>query len=118
MNTLTANRAARWGEGGTYHPRIDLVLHDLIVPQGRVVNHEVYGRLDSVTATQAFMEHHAFAVLPFMGPLKSLQQALTGVHVPGIPVGRPSPRGFINEMALEGDSDGYGVGFTSHFELY
>ena len=119
MNTLTANRAARWGGGAAaYHPRIDLVLHELVEPQSRVVNHEVYRRLDSMAGTRAFMEHHAFAVLDFMWLLKSLQRTLTCVSAPWVPVGHPNTRRFINEIVLEEESDRYGDGFTSHFELY
>src|SRR5215213_7804151 len=116
MNSLTVNRAARWGGAAGYHPRIDVVLHELVAPQSQVVNHDMYTRLESVAWTRAFMEHHAFAVLDFMCLLKGLQRALTCVEVPWVPAGNPATRRFINEIVLEEESDTYGNGFTSHFE--
>ncbi len=83
-----------------------------------MVNHDVYGRLDSLKWTRTFMEHHAFAVLDFMWLLKGLQRALTCVDVPWVPVGSASTRRFINEIVLEEESDSHLDGWTSHFELY
>jgi hypothetical protein len=81
--------------------------------------HPVYGELKNAAALRTFMQYHVFAVWDFMSLLKSLQQRLTCVSVPWIPVQKSSGGRLINEIVLgeETDSDGAG-GYCSHFELY
>jgi hypothetical protein len=54
-----------------------------------------------------------------MSLLKTLQQLLTCVQVPWVPVGTPNTRYLINEIVLgeESDVDEHGVRM-SHFEMY
>lgn len=111
-------RATRWGEVHNISPKIDDILAELVPYQDLIVSHQVYRRLDRVDVVRSFMQHHVFAVMDFMWLLKSLQRNLTCVDVPWVPVGRASTRRFINEIVLEEESDTYGNGYTSHFELY
>lgn len=94
-------------------------LKEAIEPMRRaVVHHPLYARLGSLDAVLAFMEHHVFAVWDFMSLLKSLQRSLTCVEVPWVPSGPTSSRRLINDIVLVEESDEFGAGFTSHFELY
>src|ERR1700716_1816065 len=84
----------------------------------QVLNHPIYSSLTSLECLQAFMEIHVFAVWDFMSLLKSLQQALTCVKVPWIPIGATGSRRLINDIVLVEESDELDHGFISHFELY
>lgn len=53
-----------------------------------------------------------------MSLLKSLQLELTCVSLPWRPQGPTSSRRLINEIVLVDDSDEFGDGYISHFELY
>lgn len=81
--------------------------------------HPLYGDLKSPAALRTFMQYHVFAVWDFMSLLKALQQRLTCVSIPWIPMQKSSGGRLINEIVLgeETDSDGQG-GHCSHFELY
>lgn len=87
--------------------------------RAKLLEHPVYGMIDSLTNLRIFMEHHVFAVWDFMSLLKSLQRSETCVEVPW----RPKPNRvlvrFINEIVLgeESDDDGIG-GYISHFDMY
>lgn len=83
-----------------------------------VISHPLYGRLDSMAAVVTFMENHVFAVWDFMSLLKTLQGRLTCVQVPWLPSGPTASRRLINDIVLVEESDEFGTGFTSHFELY
>lgn len=98
---------------------IELVQRRIADQRQRLLRHEVYERLKSIAALRCFMEHHVFAVFDFMSLLKALQQRLTSVTVPWVPVAQATGARLINEIVLgeESDADGLG-GFTSHFELY
>jgi Protein of unknown function (DUF3050) len=84
----------------------------------RVIDHELYSRLDSLNPLLTFMQHHVFAVWDFMSLLKSLQRQLTCIDVPWVPTGPTASRRLINDIVLVEESDELGGGFISHFELY
>lgn len=98
---------------------IEKLLADTAQNRNRLINHNLYTALQSIDDLRAFMEHHCFAVWDFMSLLKSLQQHLTCVSVPWLPVGKSSTRYLINEIVTgeESDVDQYG-NRMSHFELY
>jgi len=95
-------------------------LKDEIEPlRQQLISHKLYEKIRTIDNLHIFMSHHVFAVWDFMSLLKSLQQSLTCVKVPWVPVGNPNTRYLINEIVLgeESDVDEKGVR-TSHFELY
>jgi hypothetical protein len=85
----------------------------------RLIGHPVYRRIKDPAALRIFMEHHVYAVWDFMSLLKALQQSLTCVTSPWVPVGSANTRYLINEIVVgeESDVDERGLR-TSHFELY
>jgi Protein of unknown function (DUF3050) len=94
-------------------------LKDSIEPaRQKVISHPLYHQLNTLDAVTTFMEHHAFAVWDFMSLLKTLQRSLTCVQVPWVPSGPTSSRRLINDIVLVEESDEFGNGFISHFELY
>jgi hypothetical protein len=85
----------------------------------QLVNHPVYKRINSTSDLRIFMQHHVFAVWDFMSLLKALQNNLTCVKSPWLPVGSPTTRFLINEIVVGEESDIDQVGnHISHFELY
>jgi hypothetical protein len=84
----------------------------------QVLNHPIYSSLTTLDGLRTFMEIHVFAVWDFMSLLKSLQQALTCVKVPWTPTGDRTTRRLINEIVLAEESDRWGNGAISHFEMY
>jgi hypothetical protein len=85
----------------------------------QLVNHSLYKNIGSIDDLRVFMEHHVFAVWDFMSLLKSLQQKLTCVTTPWMPIGSANTRYLINEIVAGEESDVDENGDrTSHFELY
>ncbi len=85
----------------------------------QLVNHRLYANIKSHEDLKKFMEHHVFAVWDFMSLLKSLQQKLTCVTTPWMPVGDAATRFLINEIVTGEESDIDQDGNRcSHFELY
>lgn len=85
----------------------------------KLIAHPVYQMVQSPEDLRVFMEHHIYAVWDFMSLLKSLQQSLTCVAVPWVPVGTANTRYLINEIVAGEESDVDEAGNrTSHFELY
>jgi hypothetical protein len=85
----------------------------------QLLAHPVYHQIQTLTELQKFAEVHVFAVWDFMSLLKSLQQKLTCVQTPWVPVGSANTRYLINEIVLgeESDVDEFD-NRISHFELY
>jgi hypothetical protein len=85
----------------------------------QIINHEVYGLINSIDDLAVFMNHHIYAVWDFMSLLKALQQNLTCTSVPWFPVGTANTRYLINEIVTgeESDVDGEGIR-KSHYEMY
>lgn len=95
-------------------------LKDAIEPsRAKLLAHPVYHQIQTLTELQKFAEVHVFAVWDFMSLLKSLQQKLTCVQTPWVPVGSANTRYLINEIVLgeESDVDAFD-NRISHFELY
>jgi hypothetical protein len=87
--------------------------------RAKLLQHPVYHQIQTLTQLQKFAEVHVFAVWDFMSLLKSLQQKLTCVQTPWVPVGSANTRYLINEIVLgeESDVDAFD-NRISHFELY
>lgn len=84
-----------------------------------LIHHPMYKNIQELNDIKTFMEFHIFAVWDFMSLLKSLQNSLTCVSVPWVPVGSANTRFFINEIVVGEESDVDSEGNrTSHFELY
>jgi len=84
-----------------------------------LIEHPLYNRLKTIEGIQVFTASHVFAVWDFMSLLTSLQQQLTCVQTPWIPVGNANSRYLINEIVLGEESDVDANGNRiSHFELY
>lgn len=96
------------------------LLKEAIEPvRRRLIMHPVYNSIQDMDALQVFMQYHVYAVWDFMSLLKSLQQGLTCVNIPWVPVGNANTRYLINEIVTgeESDLDDQGRRI-SHFELY
>jgi hypothetical protein len=96
-----------------------LELEKITRVRDELLQHRIYGELNTPERVKVFMKHHVFAVWDFMSLLKRLQQSLTGITVPWMPNPHADYARFINEIVLgeETDEDGQG-GYISHFELY
>lgn len=99
--------------------RIQRLQQQLSPTRQALVNHPLYPAIKNLHSLQVFMQHHVFAVWDFMSLLKALQQHLTCVSLPWVPVGSPAARYLVNEIVTgeESDIDEQG-NRTSHFELY
>jgi hypothetical protein len=85
----------------------------------KVVSHPLYAELQTLEDVRTFMQYHVYAVWDFMSLLKGLQQQLTCVNVPWVPVGSAATRYLINEIVTGEESDVDKAGNRcSHFELY
>jgi hypothetical protein len=104
-----------WGEA---NPAIERLKDSIEPARQKVVGHPLYHQLTTTDAVVTFMEYHVFAVWDFMSLLKTLQRRLTCVQVPWVPSGPTGSRRLINDIVLVEESDEFGNGFISHFELY
>lgn len=101
------------------NPQIDR-LKDAIEPsRAKLLQHPVYHQIQTLEALKKFASVHVFAVWDFMSLLKALQQKLTCVTTPWVPVGSANTRYLINEIVLgeESDVDEFDNRIC-HFELY
>ena len=99
--------------------RIEALKTSIGLVRDRLIGHPIYQSIQSPAALRTFMEHHIYAVWDFMSLLKALQQSLTCVTSPWVPIGSANTRYLINEIVIgeESDVDERGLR-TSHFELY
>lgn len=87
--------------------------------QDQLINHELYSRVQSPEALNAFMEYHVFAVWDFMSLLKALQISLTCTTLPWIPAADAESAYLINEIVTGEETDIDEDGRRcSHFEWY
>ncbi|SER43948.1 DUF3050 domain-containing protein [Actinokineospora terrae] len=100
------------------HPGIDSVVAGVAPVVAEAAGHPVYQRITTPAEVAVFMSHHVFAVWDQMSVLKRLQNELTCVRVPWVPTGAPISRRLVNDIVLVEESDEFGEGFVSHFELY
>ena len=85
----------------------------------RLVQHPLYGELNTPERAKLFMSHHVFAVWDFFSLLKRLQREVSCLDVPWRPRGMSDHARFITEIVLGEECDeALGGGHTSHFELY
>lgn len=102
-----------------YNTRIEELKTSITPLREQLVSHPLYKKISEIEDLRIFMEHHVFAVWDFMSLLKSLQQKLTCVTTPWMPVGSANTRYLINEIVAGEESDIDETGNrTSHFELY
>ncbi len=98
---------------------LDRLRSDIDSLRQEIIQHPLYASINSVDSLRVYMEHHVYAVWDFMSLLKSLQQKLTCVTLPWLPVGSANTRFLINEIVAGEESDVDEAGNrTSHFELY
>jgi hypothetical protein len=85
----------------------------------QIINHKVYGVINTIDDLAIFMSYHIYAVWDFMSLLKALQKNLTCTDIPWFPVGSANTRYLINEIVTgeESDVDGEGIR-KSHYEMY
>jgi hypothetical protein len=86
--------------------------------RSRLKSHRLYSQIQNVQQLRLFMESHVFAVWDFMSLLKWLQAHLTCVTIPWAPSAHPQASRLINEIVLGEESDTFGSGYISHFDLY
>jgi len=85
----------------------------------QIVNHRVYGLINSIDDLGIFMNYHVYAVWDFMSLLKALQNNLTCTSVPWLPKGSANTRYLINEIVTGEESDVDSLGERkSHYEMY
>jgi hypothetical protein len=95
------------------------IADDLADVRTRLIDHPLYAEIDSLERLRILMKHHVFAVYGFFSLAKKLQNIVTCVSVPWIPVQDGTSARLINDIVLgeESDTDGNG-GYTNHFHLY
>lgn len=98
---------------------IKLIQETIAPNREKVIAHPLYAALQTIDDIRTFMQYHVYAVWDFMSLLKGLQQQLTCVTLPWIPVGNAATRYLINEIVTGEESDVDKDGNRcSHFELY
>ena len=88
-----------------FDDRLGKIRSELSPLRASLLQHLIYGEIDSLGNLHLFMQHHVFAVWDFMSLLKALQQRLCGSRVPWLPSdGRTAAR-LVNEIVLAEESD-------------
>ena len=78
-------------------------IHAELAPLHRQLKeHPLYDAIHSVDDLAVFMSHHIYSVWDFMNLLKTLQQQLTSMTVPWVPVQQVDNIRLINEIVFRG----------------
>tara|TARA_B100000963_G_scaffold341991_1_gene342337 strand:- start:13653 stop:14501 length:849 start_codon:yes stop_codon:yes gene_type:complete len=87
--------------------------------KNRLINHNLYKKINSINDLKLFMEGHVYAVWDFMSLVKKLQQNLTCTNIPWFPSKTPLAARLINDIVLCEETDQFNNGkYMSHFEMY
>ncbi len=87
--------------------------------RARLLEHPMYGDVNTVERLRLFMQVHVFAVWDFMSLAKRLQREFTCTELPWMPPTRPMLSRFANEVILSEESDhGLDGAPRSHLEMY
>jgi hypothetical protein len=82
-------------------------------------SHPLYAGIHTLPELRMFCERHVFCVWDFMTLLKSLQQEITCISLPWVPVRDPEAARLINEIVLGEETDEIEEGrHISHFQWY
>lgn len=101
------------------NPYIDRLKTAIAPVRQQITEHPLYHTINTLEDLRVFTEYHVFAVWDFMSLLKGLQQELTCLTYPWVPVGRANTRYLINEIVTGEESDVDEQGNRcSHYELY
>jgi hypothetical protein len=101
------------------NPYIDRLKIAIAPVRQQITDHPLYRTINTLEDLRVFTEYHVFAVWDFMSLLKGLQQELTCVNYPWVPVGDANTRYLINEIVTGEESDVDERGRRcSHYELY
>lgn len=86
---------------------------------GELSSHPLYRGIHTLPELRMFCERHVFCVWDFMTLLKSLQQEITCISLPWVPVRDAEAARLINEIVLGEETDETSDGrHISHFEWY
>lgn len=98
---------------------VEYIVSMIAQERSALQEHRLYKLMTSRGNISRFMEYHVWAVWDFMSLVKSLQQHLTCVRTPWVPVGDAEVRFLINEIVVgeESDVNRHNIR-TSHFEMY
>jgi hypothetical protein len=87
--------------------------------KNQLLTHSLYEKVKTIEDLHCFLENHIYAVWDFMSLLKALQNKLTCITTPWLPVGNPQVRYLINEIVVAEETDLAMDGTRqSHFEMY
>ena len=98
---------------------VEYIVSMIAQERSALQEHRLYKLMTSRGNISRFMEYHVWAVWDFMSLVKSLQQHLTCVRTPWVPVGDAEVRFLINEIVVgeESDVNRHNIRM-SHFEMY
>lgn len=85
----------------------------------KLLDHDIYEQVTSISELQCFMQTHVFAVWDFMSLVKRLQSEMTTMSLPWIPPANRGAARLINDIVLCEESDFDIAGNpASHLEIY